>query len=327
MHPQHETSQQQSDQHQSSNATETNSSGPSAIVETIQHRRFTEFCDACRRYRYIGLCYGPPGVGKTLSARSYSRWDKVKQSDRWGSGPTECPMLDTVFYTPDVVNVPGSISSGIRYRRDTLRDLARRPLRLEKEEQLDSIRRRDEEHQATLLTEHDWLSEPFPQLRPSYGEVAKKYSLQDMAIVDPTTLIIIDEADRLRMASLEQVRAIFDAAEIGVILIGMPGLEKRMARYPQFYSRIGFVHEFHPMGAPEIRKLLEQRWMPPGVQLPALPLDQESVAAIIRITGGNFRLLNRLLTQMERILEVNSLREVTKAVVETARESLVIGQA
>jgi len=129
------------------------------------------------------------------------------------------------------------------------------------------------------------------------------------------------------MASLEQVRAIFDAAEIGVILIGMPGLEKRLARYPQFYSRIGFVHEFHPLGAPEIRQLLEQRCTPPGVHLPALPLDQETVSAIIRIIGGNFRLLNRLLTQIERILEVNSLREVTKTVVEVARESLVIGQA
>ena len=129
------------------------------------------------------------------------------------------------------------------------------------------------------------------------------------------------------MASLEQVRAIFDAAGIGVILIGMPGLEKRLARYPQFYSRIGFVHEFHALGAPETRQLLEQRWTPPGVHLPALPLDQETVAAIIRITGGNFRLLNRLVTQMERILEVNSLGEVTKAIVEAARESLVIGQA
>jgi len=226
-----------------------------------------------------------------------------------------------------VVNVPGTISSGIRFRRDTLRDLARRPLRLEKEEQLDSIRRRDEEYQATLLTEHDWLSEPFPELRPSYGEIAKQYSLQEMALADPTTLIIVDEADRLRMASLEQMRAIFDAAEIGVILIGMPGLEKRLARYPQFYSRIGFVHEFRPLGAPETRQLLEQRWTPPGVQLPEKPPDPETVAAIIRITGGNFRLLNRLLTQMERILEINGLKDVTKAVVEAARESLVIGEA
>ena len=57
--------------------------------------------------------------------------------------------------------------------------------------------------------------------------------------------------------------------------------------------------------AKEIRDLLDQRWVPPGVHLPQQPLDPETVAAIIRMTGGNFRLLNRLLTQMERILEVN----------------------
>jgi len=56
------------------------------------------------------------------------------------------------------------------------------------------------------------------------------------------------------------------------------------------------------------------------------PLDLETIALIIRITGGNFRLLNRLLTQTQRILEINSLKEVTKAAVAAARESLVIGQ-
>jgi hypothetical protein len=240
-------------------------------------------------------------------------------------------MLDTVFYTPSVVNAPHSIDSDIRNARDTLKDLAIRPIRLEREEQLESIRQREKEHHETLLYKHDWLAEPFPELHPTYdeiaGEVAKEYNVKATQIRDPTTLILIDEADRLRMASLEQVRAIFDAGEIGVILIGMPGLEKRLARYPQFYSRIGFVHEFRPLAAEETRHLLERGWVPPGVNLPKQPWEPETVATIIRMTGGNFRLLNRLLAQMERILEINALQEVTKAVVEAARESLVIGEA
>jgi DNA transposition AAA+ family ATPase len=198
---------------------------------------------------------------------------------------------------------------------------------VERQDQLESIRQRDEHHRRAVLYDHEGEIEPSPELHPTAEEVAKEYNVRDVRLPDPTTLIIIDEADRLRMASLEQVRAIFDSSEIGIVLIGMPGLEKRLARYAQFYSRIGFVHEFRPLGTVEIRRLLAQQWTPAGVNLPDQPWAEEVIAAIIRITGGNFRLLNRLLTQIERILEINALQQVTKAVVEAARESLVIGQA
>jgi DNA transposition AAA+ family ATPase len=164
-----------------------------------------------------------------------------------------------------------------------------------------------------------------PEIEWMSTQVDELYAQKRADTPDPTTLLMIDEADRLKTVGLEQVRAIFDQGGVGVVLIGMPGLEKRLSRYPQLYSRVGFVHEFHPLTANAVRELFEHHWLPAGVTLPNGLNDEEVMATVIRITGGNFRLLHRLLTQIARLVEINALSQITREVVETARESLVIG--
>jgi DNA transposition AAA+ family ATPase len=121
-------------------------------------------------------------------------------------------------------------------------------------------------------------------------------------------LLIVDEADRLKTPALEQLRDHYDRSRLGMILIGMPGLEKRLARYPQLYSRIGFVHEYQPLSAEELTFVLDHHWTDLGLVLSASDFtDTEAIASITRITGGNFRLVHRLFGQIARILEINGL--------------------
>lgn len=304
------------------------------FIETLEYRRFAEFCEACQKYRYIGLCYGPPGVGKTLSARHYARWDDFSPETISHLSPQRLESLAcaaTAFFTAPVAATPRTVAEGITRSRAGLKTLALEPLRREEETAFVQEREREQEEQMRYLREHNLWADGGrdPEEKPApvevrYSQLTRVFIARHKAHPDPTQLLIVDEADRLSMTSLDQVRDVFDRSNIGLILIGMPGLEKRLARYAQFYSRIGFVHEFRTLNLAEVRRLLDESWLPEGVTLP--PLGDEILTAIVRVTQGNFRLLGRLLTQMERILEINGLSEVTPAVVEAARESLVIGQ-
>ena len=78
------------------------------------------------------------------------------------------------------------------------------------------------------------------------------------------------------------------------------------------------------MRLPCVRLTMRQIIIAAGVELPDdLLADAEGVAVLIRVTGGNFRLL----AQVGRILEINGLGVVSREAVEAAREVLVIGAA
>ena len=66
----------------------------------------------------------------------------------------------------------------------------------------------------------------------------------------------------------------------------MPGIDKRLARYPQLYSRIGFAHEYRQLNPEELTAVLARRWHTEGLagedDEVALALDGfEDVGAVV----------------------------------------------
>jgi DNA transposition AAA+ family ATPase len=264
------------------------------FLETKEYRRFAEFCDACRQYRYIGLCYGPPGVGKTLSARHFACWDAVEPVLRvaWTSEPMPVSLdllhARTLFYTASMTTTPKRLELDVN---QLLKGLTLSMV---------TARHPEIEHLEAL---HQYYAQP-----------------------EMTELLIVDEADRLKFPVLDQLRYLYDRQGFGLVLLGMPGIEKRLARYAQLYSRVGFVHHFRPLSADELRFILEQKWHELGLAIDLTEFDDvEAMSTILRITGGNFRLLQRLFAQSARIMAINHLARLTEDVIEAARESLVIG--
>ena len=219
-----------------------------AFIVTKEHRRFMEFANVVRKERYIGLCYGAAGAGKTQSARRYAHWQSVEPLlTRWGPRDEADKKVyatlarsRVLFFTPDVRANFGALRSDRRSARP-----------------------------------HQYLH------RPTHGKTARTLSW------DYVELVVLDEAERLNTAALEYLRDLFDRNGIGLILIGMPGIEKRMSRYPQLYSRVGFAHHYRPLLGDELSFVLARHWQKLGLQLDGADFtDAQAVASIARITGA-----------------------------------------
>ena len=265
--------------------------GADSFIATREHKRFVEFAEAVRKNGYIGLCYGPAGVGKTNSARQYAHWDQAENLlETWGPREPDEPLLfealaehRAAFFTP-------AVGSSFKALRDEVGLLRKRT--------------------GLCIAQH----------------VHRDVLVWSGVNTDMVELLIVDESERLSTTGLEHLRDLFDRGDFGLIFIGMPGMEKRLARYPQLYSRVGFAHHYKPLSGEELSFVLGHHWRRFGLDLDDADFsDTTATAAIARITGGNFRLIHRLFVQIDRIMRINELRAITVEVVEAARSTLVIG--
>jgi hypothetical protein len=76
----------------------------------------------------------------------------------------------------------------------------------------------------------------------------------------------------------------------------------------------------------ELRTVIERHSIQLGL---GLALDDQTDTAVVntiaRITAGNFRLVERLFAQIQRVVQINDLASVTTEMVAAAGERLVIG--
>lgn len=264
------------------------------FIVTKEHRRFAEFARAVRKEHTIGICHGEAGVGKTLSARRYARWEQLDPFiTEWGPRSDADAGLyaiadrtRTVFYTPEVAPRPKDLMREVEHAQTRIGICV-------------------DEHQRALGT----------VTGPNRG-IATRW----------VELLIIDEAERLTPAVLEMLRDKHDRTGLAMILIGMPGIDQRFRHYPQLYSRLGFAHRYRALAREELLFVLDRHYKRLGRTLdPDDFTDAQAIAAIERITRGNFRIIERLFPQIRRVLRINELETITDDVIEAAASILVIG--
>ncbi|BCL77549.1 ATP-binding protein [Ktedonobacteria bacterium brp13] len=193
----------------------------SSFVPTKEYRRFVQVCEACRRYRYMVVCVGERGVGKTLAAREYAQWDVFEPllSAHGVAFAAESPIPRTAFYTPRATATPKGIEQDLALLLWGLQMIA--------------------EHASTVAQETSAMP---VVIRP-----------------DVVDVLIVDEVDGLSQASLEVLRDIFDRSRLGLVLLGRSGSAARLQKMAALASRVGVLHAFGALGKQDTRKLLEQQ--------------------------------------------------------------------
>lgn len=259
------------------------------FLTTKEYRLYAEFCDECRKYGFIGLCHGEAGVGKTESGRYYAHWDAVSS--------VIAPTLRPSRLSPDLLEERASTAGIASLKILKSRTIYYKPPR---------------SGNPTIVAADVYaLFKRFNNLITLF---------EGMGQVE---LIIVDEADWLKMPGLEELRSIHDDLGLALIFNGMPSIEKRFSRYEQLHSRVGFVHTYRPLTVEELQFTLTYKWQQLGLTLnPTDFTDAETIAVIYHYTAGNFRKLDYLFDQIENVVQINNLHTITKEVVEKAAQNL-----
>lgn len=157
----------------------------------------------------------------------------------------------------------------------------------------------------------------------SYGSIDERMEkIIDFFNINEGYLIIMDEADKLinkyTQKKIELLRNITDSAEVGLVIAGEPLLETLMKGYDaRFTNRMDFYYKLKGLSRQEVEDYLE------GYEIDDAAMA-EFIARATNTQTGCFRLLDRTLNNVIRILKESGKTKITMKVVKQASSMMLL---
>ncbi len=159
-------------------------------------------------------------------------------------------------------------------------------------------------------------------LPSGYGTIWRRVNgIRDFFNANRGYLLIIDEADKLvskyTQKKMEILRAIFDQSDVGLVIAGEPKLEAQIKTYlVRMANRVDFYASLRGLSPSEVEGYLEGFQIDPDALV-------ELKARACNMQTGCFRLLDRTLSNVKRILSDRGEEIVTVKIIEQASSMMM----
>lgn len=156
-----------------------------------------------------------------------------------------------------------------------------------------------------------------------YGTIWRRVNgIRDFFNANRGYLLIIDEADKLvskyTQKKMEILRAIFDQSDVGLVIAGEPKLEAQIKTYlVRMANRVDFYASLRGLSPSEVEGYLEGFQISPDALI-------ELKARACNMQTGCFRLLDRTLSNVKRILANRGEEVVTVKIIEQASSMMML---
>lgn len=156
-----------------------------------------------------------------------------------------------------------------------------------------------------------------------YGTIWRRVNgIRDFFNANRGYLLIIDEADKLvskyTQKKMEILRAIFDQSDVGLVIAGEPKLEAQIKTYlVRMANRVDFYASLQGLSPSEVEGYLEGFQISPDALI-------ELKARACNMQTGCFRLLDRTLSNVKRILANRGEEVVTVKIIEQASSMMML---